>query len=93
MAWDLGQIASTSAPVVWSIGHVREPAVQYVQADGTTQNRSLLFWTQFSNITEAVRFHLVYMRTYRYIDFGTDISFPWRLLECCRPRERTGRSH
>lgn len=53
MAHDLGQVSSTSAPVVWSVGHVRDPAVEYI-VQGGFQNRSLYFWSQYLNISDAV---------------------------------------
>ncbi|CAL1698759.1 unnamed protein product [Somion occarium] len=53
MAHDLGQVSSTSAPVVWSVGHVRDPAVEYI-VQGGFQNRSLYFWSQYLNISDAI---------------------------------------
>lgn len=55
LAQDLGAVTSATDPVVVAIGHVRDPAVEYIVANGGVQNRSLLFWTQFSNIADAVR--------------------------------------
>ena len=54
MAADLGEVTGPSEPVVFSVGHVRDPAIQYIKPDGTLQNRSLLFWSEFDNIGDAV---------------------------------------
>ncbi|KAJ7179016.1 DUF1793-domain-containing protein [Mycena filopes] len=54
-AHDLGKIAGTpSSPVVVSVGHVRDPAISYIVAGGKLQDRSSLFWNQFSAISDAV---------------------------------------
>ncbi|ESK94383.1 glutaminase, partial [Moniliophthora roreri MCA 2997] len=50
LAHDLGNVGSGStAPVVFSVGHIRDPAIQYVVRGGSLQNRSLYFWSQFSS--------------------------------------------
>ncbi|KAK7695932.1 hypothetical protein QCA50_000571 [Cerrena zonata] len=51
---DLGSISSTSSPVVFSIGHVRDPAVQYIVANGALQERSTFFWTKFSSVQDLI---------------------------------------
>ncbi|KAJ7129541.1 DUF1793-domain-containing protein [Mycena epipterygia] len=51
---DLGKIASTSNPVVVSVGHVRDPAISYIVSGGKLQDRSSYFWNQFSNVSDAV---------------------------------------
>ncbi|KAJ7781111.1 DUF1793-domain-containing protein [Mycena metata] len=54
-AHDLGKIAATSSvPVVVSVGHVRDPAISYIVAGGKLQDRSSLFWNQFSAISDAI---------------------------------------
>lgn len=53
-AHDLGTVSGTSAPVVFAVGHVRDPAIEYIVAGGSTQNRSLFFWSQFSTVSAAV---------------------------------------
>ncbi|KAF8205102.1 DUF1793-domain-containing protein [Pholiota molesta] len=53
LSHDLGTIESATAPVVFSVGHVRDPALQYIVANGAMQMRSLYFWSQFS-CTSAV---------------------------------------
>jgi Domain of unknown function (DUF5127) len=41
--------------VVFSVGHVRDPAIQYIVAGGQLQDRSSFFFTKYANATEAVR--------------------------------------
>ncbi|TCD64701.1 hypothetical protein EIP91_003775 [Steccherinum ochraceum] len=53
-AWNLGKFSSTSATVVCSLGHVRDPAVQYIKADGSKQDRSLYFWSKYSTVAAAI---------------------------------------
>ncbi|KAK0468165.1 uncharacterized protein EV420DRAFT_1503141 [Desarmillaria tabescens] len=45
-AHDLGNISASTVPVVVAIGHVRDPAIQYIVADGVIQERSLYFLSQ-----------------------------------------------
>ncbi len=54
LSHDLGTISAATPPVVVSIGHIRDPAVQYIIANGALQNRSLYFWSQFSSVQDAV---------------------------------------
>ncbi|KAI0744211.1 hypothetical protein C8Q80DRAFT_1220875 [Daedaleopsis nitida] len=54
IAVDLGQIQSTSDPVTWSVGYVRDPVVQYTTASGETQDRRPFFVTQYSTINSAI---------------------------------------
>ncbi|KAM5543407.1 hypothetical protein V8D89_002658 [Ganoderma adspersum] len=53
-AHDLGTVTSATAPVVYSIGHVRDPVVQYVILNGGVQARSSYFWTRFGTIGDAI---------------------------------------
>lgn len=56
LAKDLGTVTASGAePVVFSIGNVRDPAVEYIVADNNTQERNLYFWSQYSNADDAVR--------------------------------------
>ncbi|KAH8830455.1 DUF1793-domain-containing protein [Flagelloscypha sp. PMI_526] len=50
---DLGSVSSASAPVVISVGHVRDPAINYVTANGM-QSRSIYAWSQFSSVTDMI---------------------------------------
>jgi hypothetical protein len=56
-AQDLGNVQSATSPVVVAIGHVRDPAVEYIVANGARQNRSLFFWSQFATVKDAVSGH------------------------------------
>ncbi|TFK43420.1 DUF1793-domain-containing protein [Crucibulum laeve] len=49
LAHDLGSVTSSTAPVVFSVGHLRDPAIKYIVAGGATQARSSYFWSQFSS--------------------------------------------
>lgn len=57
-AHDLGTISGASPDVVVSVGHVRDPAIEYIIANGATQNRSVYFLSQFSSVAAAVRLQL-----------------------------------
>ncbi|KAJ8475297.1 hypothetical protein ONZ51_g6647 [Trametes cubensis] len=56
LARDLGKVnsASTSATAVFAVGHVRDPAVQYITASNGVQQRSSLFMAQASPIYSAI---------------------------------------
>ncbi len=53
-AHDLGSVRAATTPTVFAIGHVRDPAVQYITANNGRQNRSYYFWTRFSSVASAV---------------------------------------
>lgn len=55
-AQDLGTIAAGTAatPVIVSIGYVRDPAVEYIVADGSYQARSLYFWSKYTTVAAVV---------------------------------------
>ncbi|KAH9844227.1 DUF1793-domain-containing protein [Rhodofomes roseus] len=54
LAHDLGTVSGTSATVVYAIGHVRDPAIQYIIADNQIQQRNLYFWSRFSSVTDVL---------------------------------------
>lgn len=54
LAHELGTISSATAPVLYSIGHVRDPAIQYIVAGGAFQLRSAYFWSAYSNVADMV---------------------------------------
>ncbi|KAH9938228.1 DUF1793-domain-containing protein [Fomitopsis serialis] len=54
LAHDLGTVSGTSATVLYAVGHVRDPAIQYIIADDQLQQRNLYFWSQFSTATEVL---------------------------------------
>lgn len=54
LAHDLGTISGPSDTVVYSVGHARDPAIEYLIANDALQNRSSYFWSQYSTATDAV---------------------------------------
>ena len=54
LAHDLGTVSGTSPTVVYAVGHVRDPAIQYIVADNARQARNLYFWSEFSSVTDLV---------------------------------------
>src|ERR1700761_1135234 len=55
LAHDLGSVTTASTPVVFSVGHVRNPALEYIVAGGALQNRNLYFMNEFSTTAAVVR--------------------------------------
>ncbi|THH32901.1 hypothetical protein EUX98_g1248 [Antrodiella citrinella] len=53
-AHNLGTISAATSPVVLSVGHVRDPAIEYIIAGGAIQQRSLFFWSSFSAVSAAI---------------------------------------
>lgn len=53
-AKDLGTVTKATTPVVFSVGLVRDPAVEYIIANDGTQARSLYFWSQYSTVAAVV---------------------------------------
>lgn len=58
IACDLGSIQNTSEPVVWAVGVVRDPVVQFTNSNGVTEERRAYYWSAYSNIHDAVRHRL-----------------------------------
>ncbi|KAJ6452366.1 DUF1793-domain-containing protein [Mycena vulgaris] len=54
LAHDLGTISPATAPVVFSVGHIRDPAISYIVAGGATQSRSLYFLSQFTTSASVI---------------------------------------
>ena len=54
LAHDLGTVSGTSPTVVYAVGHVRDPAIQYIVANNGRQSRNLYFWSEFSSVTDPV---------------------------------------
>ena len=45
---DLGLIQATEDPVVWAVGHIMDPAINYTTLSGAApQQRSLFYKTQY----------------------------------------------
>ncbi|KAJ7154108.1 DUF1793-domain-containing protein [Mycena filopes] len=54
LAHDLGAITTLTTPVVFSVGHIRDPALEYIVAGGETQSRNLYFLSEFSNTADVI---------------------------------------
>lgn len=57
IAVDLQDITRTVDPVVWAIGLTREPAIAFIDLEGTQQNRSLYYKANYSSDDDLVRAH------------------------------------
>ncbi|KAF5390714.1 hypothetical protein D9757_002684 [Collybiopsis confluens] len=54
-AHDLGTVSSSATdPIIMSIGFARDPAVQYIIADGQLQSRSLYFMDAFNSPSDVI---------------------------------------
>ena len=51
---DLGIIQATPDPIVWAVGFVTDPAINYTDLSGASQQRSLFYKTQYSDDTSLV---------------------------------------
>jgi hypothetical protein len=49
IARDLGTIEVTQDPVVWAVGYITDPAINYTDLSGASQQRSLFYKTQYSS--------------------------------------------
>ncbi|EPT04923.1 hypothetical protein FOMPIDRAFT_1057715 [Fomitopsis schrenkii] len=54
LAVDLGSISSTSSPVVWAVGYVRDPALNYTTPTGYAQPRHPYYRTQYDNAEDML---------------------------------------
>ncbi|KZT10711.1 uncharacterized protein LAESUDRAFT_643898 [Laetiporus sulphureus 93-53] len=52
---DLGNITSTQSPIMWSVGYVRDPSIEYTTSTGDTQLRRPYYVTQYSTITDLIQ--------------------------------------
>lgn len=55
LAEDLGMVTDASEPVVFSIGHFRDPVASYIVAENEFELRSSYFLSAHSSIDDAVR--------------------------------------
>lgn len=55
LAEDLGMVTNASQPVVFSIGHFRDPVASYIVAENQFELRSSYFLSAHSTIDDAVR--------------------------------------
>ncbi|PIL35879.1 hypothetical protein GSI_01539 [Ganoderma sinense ZZ0214-1] len=54
LAVDLGTIQSTSSPITWSVGYVRDPTISYTTPSGAIQKRRPYYATQYSTINRVI---------------------------------------
>ena len=54
IAVDIGTVSSTSEPVVYALGVVRDPAIRYTNGLVQIEERSSYYWSQFTNIHDVV---------------------------------------
>ena len=59
-AVDLGNIQATSEPIVWAVGVVRDPVVQFTNSAGQMEARSAYYWSNYSTIHDVVRLSLCF---------------------------------
>jgi len=57
-AVDLGSVTTATMPIVFSIGHARDPAIQYIVANDAIQNRRSFFFSQYSSMRDVISFFL-----------------------------------
>lgn len=57
IAHDLGSINVAQDPVVFVVGHTRDPAIQYIVSGGKLQQRSSYFWSKYATADDAVCSH------------------------------------
>ncbi|KLO15798.1 DUF1793-domain-containing protein [Schizopora paradoxa] len=55
---DLGLITSTSEPIMWTIGMLRDPSINLTTASGANQMRSSYYWSNYSTIPDITAFVL-----------------------------------
>ncbi|TFK78207.1 hypothetical protein K466DRAFT_570980, partial [Polyporus arcularius HHB13444] len=53
LAVDLGQVQSTTSPVTWAVGLVRDPTVVYTTVSDVVQKRRPYYVTQYADISSA----------------------------------------
>ena len=69
IAIDLGNIQSTLQPVVWAIGVMRDPVVQFVNSKGQQEVRNAYYWSNYLNPRDVVWLLLYFCRQKAYSDF------------------------
>ncbi|KAJ7761626.1 hypothetical protein DFH07DRAFT_815613 [Mycena maculata] len=58
LAKNLGSVSSTPASVLFSVGHIRDPVVEYILPGNVKQARSSYFWSKYSTAAELISFFL-----------------------------------
>ena len=51
---DLGTVSSVTDPIVYALGVVRDPVVQYANRNVQIEKRSSYYWSNFSSIHDVV---------------------------------------
>lgn len=54
LAYTLGAITQTQQPLVFALGHARDPVVEYQRPNNVIEERSLFFHTSFDSTEDAV---------------------------------------
>ncbi|KAK0206362.1 DUF1793-domain-containing protein, partial [Desarmillaria ectypa] len=54
LASDLGSVSSSTGPLVFAIGHIRDPAISYIVANNGRQDRNLYFWSQYPDAVSLI---------------------------------------
>ncbi|KAL5536145.1 hypothetical protein ACEPAF_4250 [Sanghuangporus sanghuang] len=54
IAVDIGSVSSTSEPVAYALGVVRDPAIRYSNELVQIEERSSYYWSQFTNIHDVI---------------------------------------
>lgn len=80
-AKDLGTISTPPQPVVFAIGHARDPSVEYIVADGQLQQRSPFFLTAHATPADAVSYFREAIGI--FAESLTAFILPWRFLKRC----------
>ncbi|KAF9067643.1 hypothetical protein BDP27DRAFT_1448939 [Rhodocollybia butyracea] len=53
-AASLGMVTSEPQSAVFSVGHVRDPVVHYIQSGDALEDRSYYFWSNYSTVAAAI---------------------------------------
>ena len=54
LSYSLGTIMQTQQPLVFALGHARDPVVEYRGPNNVVEERSLFFHTSFDTTEDAV---------------------------------------
>ena len=60
LSHDLGAIQATLDPIVWAIGYITDPVINYTDPSGVSQQRSLYYKTQYLDDDDSlvgIHFH------------------------------------
>ncbi|KAK1226439.1 hypothetical protein PQX77_010603 [Marasmius sp. AFHP31] len=52
LAHDLGSV--TTGSVLFTVGHIRDPAIEYIVKGNTMQNRSVFFWSKYATPADLI---------------------------------------